>query len=220
MRTYAAVPVKELRSAKTRLAKVLSEEARERLAEAMLRDVLAALRSSSSISKVIVVSSDPAVLSEATMMGARVINEERPRGINEALNMALEACLSEGADALLVVPSDLPLLTSECVSRLLDLLGPPPSMVISPSRGRRGTNALLLSPPNAVPFSFGPESFQRHLALALQLGVDVVVYEAPELSLDVDEAADLRSLVASATRGYTAELLASLRAGGGLPPCF
>jgi len=220
LRTYAAVPVKELRSAKTRLAKVLSEEARERLAEAMLRDVLAALRSSSSISKVIVVSSDPAVLSEATMMGARVINEERPRGINEALNMALEACLSEGADALLVVPSDLPLLTSECVSRLLDLLGPPPSMVISPSRGRRGTNALLLSPPNAVPFSFGPESFQRHLALALQLGVDVVVYEAPELSLDVDEAADLRSLVASATRGYTAELLASLRAGGGLPPCF
>ena len=220
MRTYAAVPVKELRSAKTRLAKVLSEEARERLAEAMLRDVLAALRSSSSISKVIVVSSDPAVLSEATMMGARVINEERPRGINEALNMALEACLSEGADALLVVPSDLPLLTSECVSRLLDLLGPPPSMVISPSRGRRGTNALLLSPPNAVPFSFGPESFQRHLASALELGVDVVVYEAPELSLDVDEVVDLRTLVASATKGYTAELLASLRAEGRLPPCF
>ena len=220
MRVYAAVPVKELSSAKSRLMKVMDDEARVELALAMLRDVLEALRGSRRLSCILVVSSDPRVLEEASRAGARAVDEGRPRGVNEALRLALEACLKEGADAMLVVPSDLPLLTGACVSTLLDLLGPPPSMVISPSRGRSGTNALLLSPPNAIDFSFGPGSFERHLSLARARGMDVVSYEAPELSLDVDDDLDLRALMASASRGRTAELLASLRAEGRLPPTF
>jgi 2-phospho-L-lactate guanylyltransferase len=216
LRVYAAVPVKELSSAKSRLMRVVDDEARVELALAMLRDVLSALRGSRRLSSVLVVSSDPRVLEEAVKAGARPVDEGRPRGVNEALKLALKICLEEGADAMLVVPSDLPLLTEGCVSKLLDLLGPPPSMVISPSRDRSGTNALLLSPPNAIGFSFGQGSFKRHLSMARGRGMDVVSYEAPELSLDVDDARDLRALMASASRGHTAELLASLKAEGRL----
>lgn len=212
LRAYAAVPVKDPRLAKTRLARVLSDEERAELSMAMLRDVLAALLEAEGLDKVLVVSSSREVLSEAARMGAVPIDEGAPRGLNEALELALEVCLREGADALLVTPADLPLLTRDCVSRLLDLLGPPPSVVISPSRGRTGTNALLLSPPNAIRFSFGPGSFSRHLSLALERGADVVVYEAPELGLDVDEEEDLRRLLAAPARGRAASLLARLRA--------
>ncbi|MEM4699744.1 MAG: 2-phospho-L-lactate guanylyltransferase [Candidatus Nezhaarchaeales archaeon] len=212
MRTYAAVPFKDPRSAKTRLARALSDEEREGLSMAMFEDVLAALLGAEGLDKVLVVSSSREVLSEAARMGAVPIDEGAPRGLNEALGLALEVCLREGADALLVAPADLPLLTRGCVSRLLDLLGPPPSVVISPSRGRGGTNALLLSPPNLIRFSFGPGSFSRHLSLALGRGADVVVYEAPELSLDVDEEEDLRRLLAAPARGRTAGFLAKLRA--------
>lgn len=211
LRAYAAVPAKDPRLAKTRLSRALSEEERVELSMAMLRDVLEALLKAGALKEVLVVSSSRRVLEEAARMGARPVDEGSPRGVNEALGLAMEVCLREGADALLVVPSDLPLLTSECVSRLLDLLGPPPSVVVSPSRGRAGTNALLLSPPNAIPFSFGPRSFELHLSLALGRGADVVVYEAPELSLDVDEEEDLRRLLAAPARGWTARALSELR---------
>lgn len=220
MKAYAAVPVKEPRLAKSRLAKVLDEEARAQLAMAMLRDVLSALTTSRELSSILVVSSSREVLKVAEEEGARPVEEGWPRGVNEALRLALELCLSEGVDALLIVPSDLPLLTSAVVSKLLSLLGPPPSMVISPAKGRAGTNALLLSPPNAVPFSFGPRSFDHHLSHALELGVDVVVYEAPELSLDVDGAEDLKTAMALNAGRWTASLLARLMAEERLPAYF
>ncbi|MCX8204928.1 MAG: 2-phospho-L-lactate guanylyltransferase [Candidatus Nezhaarchaeota archaeon] len=216
MRIYAAVPAKDPRLAKTRLSKILSGEDRAGLSVAMLRDVLTALLEAEELSKVLVVSSSYEVLSEAARMGAVPVREDEPRSVNDALSLALEVCLREGADALLIAPSDLPLLTKSCVSRLIDLLGPPPSVVLSPSRGLVGTNVLLLSPPNAISFSFGHDSFNRHLSQALERGVDVIIYEAPELSLDVDEEEDLRRLLVAPAGRWTANFLAELKAKGRL----
>jgi len=69
--------------------------------------------------------------------------------------------------------------------------------VISPDDARSGTNALLLRPPGALPFSFGPGSFGVHLQAALRRGVRVRVCERPNVAFDLDSPEDLARLEAS-----------------------
>jgi 2-phospho-L-lactate guanylyltransferase len=66
---------------------------------------------------------------------------------------------------------------------------------IVPDRHSRGTNGLLLHPPDAVPPAFGAGSCARHRALAMAAGASSRVEPLPSLALDVDTAADLDALV-------------------------
>ncbi len=214
MKTYAAVPVKELPLSKSRLSSVLGSGLREAFVLSMLKDVL---RSLTQVVDVLVVSSDRRVLEEASKMGAYAVDEGSPQGLNEALKLALKVAVMKGAEAFMVVPCDVPLITPEDVEAMLRLLQPPPSMVVAPSRDREGTNALLTSPPGAVPFSFGPGSLKRHVELARKAGLRVEVYEAPNLALDVDGPEDLKLLAqlrgAQNTRAFFEEVLASYGEG-------
>ena len=65
------------------------------------------------------------------------------------------------------------------------------SVVISPDGARSGTNALLIHPPDALPFAFGPDSFEAHLQAARGRGLDVKVCERSHLAFDLDTAGDL-----------------------------
>lgn len=193
------MPVKELRLSKSRLSRVLDEGSREGLVLSMMRSVVRAL--APAVEGVVVVSSDRRVLEEALRLGARVVDEGEPRGLNEALNVALSEVLKVGAEAMLVVPCDVPLISRRDVEAMLSMLPPPPSAVISPSREGRGTNALLTAPPGSIPFSYGPDSLARHLELARRLGVRVAIYESPSLALDIDGPEDLELLLKSGWRG-------------------
>jgi len=66
--------------------------------------------------------------------------------------------------------------------------------VIVPDRHGTGTNGLLLSPPDAIAPSFGPDSCERHRALALAAGIDARIERPPSLLLDIDTGADLAAL--------------------------
>ena len=66
--------------------------------------------------------------------------------------------------------------------------------MIVPDRHGSGTNALLLTPPDAIAPSFGPGSFARHAALGAAAGAVVRVAHAPSLELDVDTPGDLEAL--------------------------
>jgi 2-phospho-L-lactate guanylyltransferase len=70
----------------------------------------------------------------------------------------------------------------------------PPAAVIVPDRHGTGTNALLLTPPNALAPSFGPGSRERHLSDARLAGTVAEVVDVPSLALDVDTAEDLAAL--------------------------
>jgi 2-phospho-L-lactate guanylyltransferase len=70
-------------------------------------------------------------------------------------------------------------------------------VAIVPDRHGTGTNALLLTPPDAFAPSFGPGSFARHRALA---GDACRVAELPSLMHDVDTPEDLRTLPSGAPR--------------------
>ncbi len=67
-------------------------------------------------------------------------------------------------------------------------------MVIVPDRHGSGTNGLLLAPPDAIAPSFGPDSCERHRALALAAGVGFRLGQPASLLLDIDTGADLEAL--------------------------
>jgi 2-phospho-L-lactate guanylyltransferase len=187
----AVVPVKDLRGTKSRLAPILDPGARAGLTLYMMGRVVAAVREDG-IEDVCVVSPDPIVLDEAQRRGATPLVQES-RGLNPALEEGRRRALDLGAETLLIFPADLPLLEAEDVRAVL-ASADGPSVVISPDGARSGTNALLIRPPDALPFVFGPESFEAHLGAARKRGLDVTVCERPHLAFDLDTAGDLTRL--------------------------
>jgi 2-phospho-L-lactate/phosphoenolpyruvate guanylyltransferase len=189
---FAVVPVKELWRTKSRLEPILDPGARAGLTLYMMGRVVSALRAAG-IENVCVVSPDHIVLEEARKRGAASLRQES-RGLNPALDEGRLWAMERGASALLVLPADLPLLDAGDVQEVLGGIGEEPSVVISPDGTHAGTNALLLRPPDTLPFAFGPDSYEAHLRAARERGLDVRVRERPHLAFDLDTADDLTRL--------------------------
>ena len=185
----AVVPVKDLRGTKSRLAPVLDPGARAGLTLYMMGRVVGAIREAG-VGDVCVVSPDRMVLEEAKRRGATPLLQES-RGLNPALEEGRRRMLGLGAPALLVLPADLPLLDAEDVLAVLQEAGEEPSVVIAPDGSRSGTNALLIQPPDVLPFAFGAGSFEAHVGAARRRGLDVNVCERSHLAFDLDTAGDL-----------------------------
>lgn len=203
---WAIVPAKPLAQAKSRLAMVLSPAEREQLARSLLchtLDVLASLilpaelaisGPASGLAGILVVSADLKVRELAVARGVAWLPELEPPGLNGALEQAAAAARARGARGVLIVPADLPHLTAAAVAELLAAAGELPVAVIAPDRREEGTNALLVAPPGLIAFSFGPGSFQRHVAAARAAGVRTVVWRHPAWACDVDWPEDLALL--------------------------
>lgn len=189
---FAVVPVKDLRGTKSRLAPVLNPGARAGLTLYMMGRVVGALIEAG-VEDVCVVSPDRIVLEEAQRRGATPLVQES-RGLNPALEEGRRRALDLGASTLLVLPADLPLLEAEDVLAVLEEAGEGPSVVVSPDGAGSGTNALLVRPPDVLPFAFGPDSFEAHLGAARRRGLEVRVCRRPHLAFDLDTAGDLARL--------------------------
>jgi 2-phospho-L-lactate guanylyltransferase len=68
-------------------------------------------------------------------------------------------------------------------------------VVIVPDRHGTGTNALVLTPPDVLAPSFGPDSFERHRRLATEAGIAWRIQTPASLLLDIDTAEDLAALL-------------------------
>jgi 2-phospho-L-lactate guanylyltransferase len=194
---HAAVPIKTLHQAKSRLSGVLSPAERRMLVLAMLRAVVNTCYAAPRIQTVWVVGKDAAVLDFAAQHGARALYDPT-NDMNAALDLAAAAALQAGAEALLVLPADVPLLTTADIASLIDPLqaaAPSPVCVLSPDQAASGTNALALTLPPALPFLFGPGSFARHMEAAQRHGLQTHVYTSPTLALDIDTPADLERAI-------------------------
>jgi 2-phospho-L-lactate/phosphoenolpyruvate guanylyltransferase len=211
---HIVIPVKHLSDSKTRLAPALAEDERQALALRLVRSVLAvAQQAQQQLGAVaIVVSPDPAVLDLATTYGLLPLREHslpapitdhRARITEAALNAALEQATAHArrcsASAVLILPADLPLLTLADVERLWrasQQLYADAAMVIAPDGQEQGTNALLVRPPGALRYQFGPGSFQRHCQQARKRGLAWHIDRSARLGLDVDLPADLEHWLA------------------------
>ncbi len=192
MRTAAILPVKRFPIAKQRLGASVDESLRADLARAMVGDVLSALRECPTIEATIVVTREPAVASAARYVGAIVVEDTTEESQSAAAALGLAKALEEGFQRALCVPGDCPTLDPTELTNLLD--GEIANVVIVPDRHGSGTNALLLTPPDAISPSFGPDSRERHERLAEKVGASRRIEEPASLLLDIDTGEDLAVL--------------------------
>ena len=187
------VPVKNLKEAKQRLARVLDQVARTELAQAMLQDVAETLAAWPNRSEVALVTCDPFALSLACQYGFEVIADHKNSGETDAIEMATRVCQLRGLDTL-VIPADIPLIQAWELQAIYDA-APEVGSVLVPAGDGRGTNAVLRRPAALFPLRFGNDSFKPHLAAANASGNSCVVLSLPGIAVDVDNPADLRQLV-------------------------
>ncbi|MGO9084225.1 MAG: 2-phospho-L-lactate guanylyltransferase [Candidatus Sulfotelmatobacter sp.] len=188
------VPVKNLSSAKQRLAGVLDQPSRTRLAQAMLHDVLATLNAWKQKPQVAVVTSDPYAAELAGGYGFEIIPDPENPGETGAVEMATQVCVERGLESTLVIPADIPLIQ---VWELEEIMknAPEEGSVLVPAADGRGTNAAFRRPANLFPLRFGNDSFKPHHAAAQATGKPCVVLKLPGIAVDVDNPADLQQLI-------------------------
>lgn len=193
MRTLAILPVKRFELAKTRLGEQLDTAQRRRLAEAMVADVLDALIASPELDAV-VVTNEPEVASLAGAAGATVLADPAESGQSAAALVGIAHALRDSYERALLVPGDCPALDGTALRTLLERPAGGPAVTIVPDRHGSGTNALLLTPPDAIEPGFGPGSFARHRRRAAAAGAAWHVEPLAPLMLDIDTPDDLSLL--------------------------
>jgi 2-phospho-L-lactate guanylyltransferase len=191
-RIVAIVPVGALEGAKSRLGGTLDAEERRELAIDMLDRTVRAALETGGIDETLVVSPDREVLTVAASAAARTLLQ-RSQGLNRGLREARDDAIAGGADAIVILPIDLPLVSSAALKQLIAPLAAiveRPLVVLAPDRHGRGTNGLVVAPPDAIEFGFGGDSRAAHAASAAEVGARYVEIDGP-LSLDIDTPDDL-----------------------------
>jgi 2-phospho-L-lactate guanylyltransferase len=191
----ALVPVRSLSGAKSRLGEPLDAEERADLVLALLQRTIEQALAATRLAGVVVVSLDAELLRKAREMGAATLLQETD-GLNDGLD---EARLAAGAEAtaIMVLPADLPAVAASAIDQLAEaahltqLTAPDkPVVALVPDRHGKGTNALLVAPPNAIPFCFGEGSRAAHAAAAEAVGASYLELDGP-LTFDLDTPDDL-----------------------------
>lgn len=185
--------IKDFDSAKQRLQPAMGPKSRRALARHNAR---LAVRAAAAGDHVLVVAGSTKVAQLAKNWGADVLVEPRQEGQNVAARRGINKAVESGADAVLLLSSDLPLVTRVAVRGLLDVAArsKSPVAIAAPAVGRGGTNALYLRPPDAIALHFGDDSLAKFRHEAETRGVDFMLHHSDAMTFDVDEPADLARL--------------------------
>jgi len=191
MSLWAIIPVKPLRRSKSRLSEVMNENERTQLNFQMLENTIKTIKKVPAIKETLLISKDTSALALARSFGAKTIQEDGDAGLNLALKRAVLIAKAYSAQSIMVLPADIPLLCEDDLLLLINKFTTSPAMVISPDRHMNGTNALLVSPPDLIEFSFGPGSFERHIWQAQKQHATIEVIQLGSTGLDIDDPEDL-----------------------------
>lgn len=211
-RIVAIIPIGSLENAKSRLGGTLDAEERRDLVDTMIYRTVRAALATPGIAETLVISPDGEALEQAAFLGARTLRQ-RGQGLNTGLREARDDTIAGGADAVAILPIDLPLVTPEAIAELiapLSVVGERPLVVLAPDRHHRGTNGLLLAPPDAIEPCFGGDSRAAHKGCATDRGARYVELDGP-LALDLDTPDDL--LLVEALAEDATEVLETADAG-------
>jgi 2-phospho-L-lactate guanylyltransferase len=187
---WVIVLVKDLDQAKQRLGTVLDAKARRALAT---RNAERAIKASAAGDHRLVIGGSAEVKAMAQRLGVEALIERRQQGQNVAAKLGIAHALKSKASAVLILSSDLPLVTAKSVREMLDVAGriERPAVVAAPAIGRGGTNALYLSPPDVITLHFGEDSLSAFQHEAETKGVNFAVHKSEAMALDLDEPEDL-----------------------------
>lgn len=186
MSCWVIIPIKPPEQAKMRLAGALDPQARAALVGAMLRHVAQVSAAAALVDRVCLLGPSRHGLPDSLPLLA-----DPGGGLNPALQSALAQLSGEILTRLIVLPADLPALSTHDVQLLAS--APAGTVGIAPDRHGTGTNALSLPLPGArdFAFAFGPDSFARHQTQAELLGLKIETIHSNGLARDIDVPEDL-----------------------------
>jgi 2-phospho-L-lactate guanylyltransferase len=186
----AIIPVGAIEGAKSRLGSVLDAEERRDLVLGLAERTIRAAVLTPGVDETLVVTPDDEVRDLALRAGARPLRQ-RSRGLNDGLREARDEAIAAGASAILVLPIDIPAVAPDLLAPVVDTAAAGGRVVsVVPDRHGRGTNALLLAPPDVIEFCFGGDSKDAHVDAARSAGARVELMGGP-LTLDIDTPEDL-----------------------------
>ena len=192
---WAVVPIKELDGAKQRLAPLLTPAQRRALIEVMMGEVLEAVAGARTLAGILVVTLDPQATALATRLGARVVTEGAREGHTGSVVAGLTLLAREGRGGMMTVPADIPAATSAEIDAVLAVHLAAPAFTISPAHDDLGSNAVICSPPPAVPLRFGDNSYFPHLDAARRSGIEPTILRQPGIAMDIDHPVDLAAFL-------------------------
>lgn len=192
---WIIVPVKDTSQSKQRLGELLSQDQRRQLAHVMLEDVLEAIAPLRDRAPCALITIDPFARACADRYSMRVVEDGAHDGHTGAVDGGRRRLADEGARGMLTMPGDIPLLTTEEISKVLDAHEQSHGFTIVPADDKKGSNAVACTPPMAVPLRFGDNSFYPHLEAARKSGIEPLVKEFPGIATDVDTPEDIQRLL-------------------------
>ena len=207
-KTRALIPVKNLEESKTSFSEILTDEQRSELTLAMLEDVLTAVEMAEGV-EATVVTPDDRVKDFAEELDFGVIVEP-DLGLNRALEIAIGKSIDDGFAQVLILPSDVPMVRPEDIRKILQVASGDRSIVITPSE-EKGTNALLLRPPDVIDLQYGGKSFPDHVREAKSRDIEIKIYRSENLKRDIDEPSHLLKVETRSQGTKTHSFLDSLK---------
>lgn len=201
------LPVKKLREAKQRLSEEFDPDQREEISRALLSDALD-LCEKTPFLRWSIVTADTEAAADARRRGLVVVDDPGA-GLNAALAAGIQEARAAGAGSITIIPVDVPLATAEDVHDLFDT-GATSDVALAPSHSDGGTNALYLSPPDALRPRFGPASLRAHLDEGHAAGLRCSILDLSRLAIDIDTPEDAREVAKEGGSSRTAQLLQRL----------
>jgi 2-phospho-L-lactate/phosphoenolpyruvate guanylyltransferase len=186
------IPVKSPREGKSRLSDVLQTDDRYALISRLLMHTLDQVGHMIDIADVYVVSKSSDVLAEAVRRGFTACPESELCELNRAVTLGAKRADAGGATEIMVLPIDLPWLSSSRLRHLVDEFRADCDAMIVADRAGEGTNVLLWRPIKTASFKYGIGSAKKHADLARNLGYRVVIRHDRYLSFDLDTPQDLK----------------------------
>lgn len=202
---WAVLPLKGLQDAKKRLANILSPNERSALVTAMAQDMLSVLTSTRKLDGVLVISDDDDIKNLVENYPVELVTEGEEKGLNGAISHATSVLMNRGINAVMIIHGDIPLARPKDINAVIDACLPTPSVTISPCSQKDGTNVMVCSPPNIIPFHYGRKSFSKHIEITADKGMKPTVVFSDQLALDIDTGDDLRDLLHQLGKGQVGE---------------
>ena len=195
----AVIPIGDLTDAKSRLSSILERHERTMLFTAMVEDVLGALNNCNKVQSILVITDDEDAAVLCDSYGAEVKPEPEYPGLIQSVTHAAALLEKARADIMLFLPGDVPMINIEELGTVLEGFDQAElrRLVIVPSKDLGGTNCMAISPPNAIDFQFGEDSYRKHVENARSKGIEPETLTLPGLGMDIDTPEDLMVLIKS-----------------------
>jgi len=196
LKIFAIVPVKSFENAKSRFGSLLSTHERIRLSGMLLERTICTLKKVSSVQEILLVSTDSRIREVARKYGVTFLEEFKEAGVNSAVRLADEFCISARADASLVLPIDLPLIFPEDIDIMCKTVPDNDNCVIlCPSYKFDGSNVLLRKPCNIIRTSYDENSYPNHVLAGIKNNVNTRVLYLIRLMIDIDTVNDIEKML-------------------------